>query len=334
MIHLRVARTISSPNSKRGKDNAYSRIHDTENPHVTLKQWKILHAVNDLGGFTEAAEFLHVSQSSISYGIAQIQEKLDTPLLKFEGRRAKITEAGRVILDRTRHLLREALEIERLAKNLDSVQQAELRLVVDHCFPNHLVMHALAKFSRNDAQTKVNLTEIASTDTDKILSDKSADIAIATKIPHGFLGDPLVELEYVAIAHPNHPLFQFGRPLTTTDLSDHAEVRIGGTRDVTSRGANDAKAFAHWRVRSFETATRVLLQGFCYAWLPKVQVQKWVERGSLRILPVAEGSVRRLSFYILNGKPWDKDSSTARLIDVFRSIAYSSWSDGNESLIS
>jgi DNA-binding transcriptional LysR family regulator len=332
MDHL--SRASSSLSFGRAKINFHSRIHDTENPHVTLKQWKILHAVNDLGGFTEAAEFLHVSQSSISYGIARIQENLDVPLLRFEGRRAKVTEAGKIILDRTRHLLREALEIEHLAKNLDQGQQAELRLVVDHCFPSHFVMDALSKFSRDDSQAKVNLTEIATGDAEKVLSDKTADIAIATNIPHGFLGNPLIELEYVAVAHPNHPLFRFGRSLTNSDLNYQSEVRIGGTRDVMGKGMREPRTFSHWRVGSFETAMRVLLQGFCYAWLPKLQVQKWVERGSLRILPLAEGSVRKLSFYIMNGKPWNKDSSTARLIEVFRTIAYSEWSEGNESLIS
>lgn len=322
------------PNFRHTKSAPHSRIHDKENPHITLKQWKILQAVNDLGGFTEAADFLHVSQSSVSYGIARIQEHMDFPLLKFEGRRAKVTDAGKIILDRTRHLLREALEIEHLAKSLGHVKQAELRLVVDHCFPSHLVIQALSTFLKDHDQTKINLTEIATSDAEKVMAERTADIAIATNIPHGFLGDPLIELEYLAVAHPNHPLFKFGRTLTTSDLRYQAEVRIGSTRESMTRGIRESGAFTHWRVGSFETAMRVLLQGFCYAWIPKVQVQRWLERGSLRVLPLAEGSVRKLSFYIMSGKPWDKDSSSARLIDVFRTIACSEWNDGNESLIS
>lgn len=88
-----------------------SRLHDSRNFHVTLKQWKMLHAVNDFGCFADAAEFLHVSQSSVSYGIAKLQEQLGISVLKVEGRKAKVTEAGKVMLDRSRQLMRVALEI-------------------------------------------------------------------------------------------------------------------------------------------------------------------------------------------------------------------------------
>ncbi len=38
-------------------------------PRVTLDQWRTLQAVVDHGGFAQAAEALHRSQSSISYTV-------------------------------------------------------------------------------------------------------------------------------------------------------------------------------------------------------------------------------------------------------------------------
>ena len=55
-------------------------------PRVTLEQWRVLQAVVDHGGFAQAAEALHKSQSSISYTVAKLQEQLGFPLLAIEGR--------------------------------------------------------------------------------------------------------------------------------------------------------------------------------------------------------------------------------------------------------
>src|ERR671927_403894 len=75
------------------------RRQDAKNFHITLKQWKMLHAVVDCGGFTDAAEYLHISQSAISYTIAKLQEQLGIPVLKLEGRKAQLTEVGRELLE-------------------------------------------------------------------------------------------------------------------------------------------------------------------------------------------------------------------------------------------
>ncbi len=71
-------------------------------PRITLDQWKILQAVIDHGGYAQAAQALHCSQSSISYNIARMQEQLAMPLLRIEGRKAVLTETGEILLRRSR----------------------------------------------------------------------------------------------------------------------------------------------------------------------------------------------------------------------------------------
>ena len=78
-------------------------------PRVTLEQWRTLQAVVDHGGFAQAAEAIHRSQSSVSYTVARMQEQLGVPLLRIEGRKAVLTEAGEVLLRRSRQLLLQAI---------------------------------------------------------------------------------------------------------------------------------------------------------------------------------------------------------------------------------
>src|SRR5215831_10621390 len=100
-------------------------------PRSTLEQWSTLAAVVDLGGFAQAAEALHRSQSAVSYAVARLQEALDLPLLAIAGRKAVLTEHGVSLLKRARALLRDAGTLESLAGSLKRGWEPELRLVVD-----------------------------------------------------------------------------------------------------------------------------------------------------------------------------------------------------------
>ncbi|WP_144968318.1 LysR family transcriptional regulator, partial [Pseudomonas sp. DE0010] len=53
-------------------------------PRVSLDQWRTLQAVVGHGGYAQAAEVLHRSQSSVSYTVARMQEQLGVPLLRLE----------------------------------------------------------------------------------------------------------------------------------------------------------------------------------------------------------------------------------------------------------
>ncbi|VEB42274.1 chromosome replication initiation inhibitor protein [Chromobacterium violaceum] len=46
---------------------------------TTLEQWQVLRAIVEEGGFAQAAEKLHRSQSAVSYAVARLQEQLAWP---------------------------------------------------------------------------------------------------------------------------------------------------------------------------------------------------------------------------------------------------------------
>ncbi|STR43308.1 transcriptional regulator [Klebsiella michiganensis] len=58
---------------------------------TTLEQWALLEKVVELGSFAKAADETHRSQSSVSYNLALLQERLGVTLLTPSGRRAVLT---------------------------------------------------------------------------------------------------------------------------------------------------------------------------------------------------------------------------------------------------
>lgn len=95
---------------------------------ISLRQWRMLHAVIDCGSFSSAAQMLHVTQPAISYAISKLEHQLGVQILKMQGRKAEITEQGTALLGPSRQLLREAAKLEQLAEEMKRARHRRLIL--------------------------------------------------------------------------------------------------------------------------------------------------------------------------------------------------------------
>jgi DNA-binding transcriptional LysR family regulator len=74
---------------------------------VELRQLTYFEAVARCGGFTRAANQLHVAQSAVSAQIRALESELGVPLFRRTTRRVTLTAAGTVFLERARRALAE-----------------------------------------------------------------------------------------------------------------------------------------------------------------------------------------------------------------------------------
>src|ERR1043166_4723947 len=95
-------------------------------PRITLEQWRTLLAVVDMGGYAQAAERLHKSQSAVTYAIQKLESLLDVRVFALEGRRARLTPTGQLLYRRAAQLLDEAGALERTAGTLSAGWEAEI----------------------------------------------------------------------------------------------------------------------------------------------------------------------------------------------------------------
>ena len=98
---------------------------------ISLDQWRALVAVVESGGYAPAAEALGKSQSAVTYAVQKIETSLGVRAFALEGRRAVLTDTGRLLYRRGRALVAEADELERSARNLSAGWEAELWLAVE-----------------------------------------------------------------------------------------------------------------------------------------------------------------------------------------------------------
>lgn len=127
---------------------------------TTLEQWALLEKVVELGSFAKAAEETNRSQSSVSYNLALLQERLGVTLLTPEGRRAVLTPAGELLLNQVKPLLKAFLWVETRAATLQNGTRTRLDLMVDSIFPRKRLFAILKQFQQARPQTQVRLTEV------------------------------------------------------------------------------------------------------------------------------------------------------------------------------
>ncbi|MCS6978237.1 MAG: hydrogen peroxide-inducible genes activator [Gemmatales bacterium] len=94
---------------------------------MELHQLRYFVAVAKLGNFSRAAEQCHVSQPSLSQQILKLERRLGQRLLDRLGKRAVLTEAGRILFDRAVAILTAVDDAEREVRDFD---QDKGRLVV------------------------------------------------------------------------------------------------------------------------------------------------------------------------------------------------------------
>nr|WP_240635073.1 LysR family transcriptional regulator [Brenneria salicis]NMN92010.1 Transcriptional regulator [Brenneria salicis ATCC 15712 = DSM 30166]RBP56868.1 regulatory helix-turn-helix LysR family protein [Brenneria salicis ATCC 15712 = DSM 30166] len=129
-------------------------------PRTTLEQWIVLQTVVEQGSYAMAATVLNRSQSSVSYALSGLQERLGLSLLEINGRKAILTEQGRALLMQAAPLISAFLQLEHRAAGLKGGVRTELSLVVDSVFPKNKLFRALKNFQREFPDTRVHLTEI------------------------------------------------------------------------------------------------------------------------------------------------------------------------------
>ncbi len=88
---------------------------------MTLKQLEAFYWAAVSTNFSIAAERLHVSQSSLSKRILELESQLGRPLFDRSGHRASMTEAGEMLLPLARNLLESADAVRGLMADSDTL---------------------------------------------------------------------------------------------------------------------------------------------------------------------------------------------------------------------
>ena len=194
-----------------------------------------------------------------------------------------------------------------------------MRLAVEILFPTWVLLRSLERFSRERPEIRVQLYETVLGGTDEALQERRVDFAISPFIPQGFSGSPLLHMKLIPAAHPDHPLHRLGRPLTLDDLREHRQLVIRDTAIQRTRESGGwLGAEQRWTVSHKATQIAAACMGLGFAWFATETIQRELDAGQLKPLPMQEGGERFGEMYLVFADPENPGKAASRLAEILR----------------
>jgi len=288
-----------------------------QSPKISLDQWSALVSVVESGSYAKAAERMHKSQSTLTYGIKKLESLLGVKVFELRGRKAVLTPTGELLYRRAKTLVEDTARLEKAAGELARGWEPEIRIAADILFPTWLLLKCFAEFCAERPDTHLELYETVLGGTDEALAARRVEFAIGTSVPQGFVGDILMPVRLACMAAPSHPLHRLGRELALEDLRQHRHVviRDSGEQRVRSAGwLNELRL----TVSNKATAIHAVANGMGYAWYPDDSVRGELERGALKPLPLREGAEKSGTLYLTFADRETAGPGALRLAQIIR----------------
>ncbi|MCI2282523.1 LysR family transcriptional regulator [Colwellia sp. MSW7] len=266
---------------------------------ISLEQWRMFRSVVEFGGFNQASQGVHKSQSSIHNAVGKIEESLRIKLFRIEGRKTVLTEAGELMLKRANYLLDEAEKIEAVGKTLGNGTESQLKIAIDEMFNQTILYQVLEKVSRLYPMLQIELVESILSGANELIENAEVDIAISPISLRDGFSEPLCHIEFVAVANPEHSLHLLERELTLQDLKGHRQIVVRDSALTTKRnegrlGANQRRTVSH-----MQTSIDMVCNGLGYAWLPAPSIKTQLETEQLKPLQLKHNGKRSTQLQLI-----------------------------------
>ena len=245
-------------------------------------------AVAEHGGFSVAAEQLHLTQPAVSKRIAQLEASLDARLFDRLGRKVAPTEAGQLLLPRARQLLVEAEAAKEALRAMGEGVGGSLRFATSHHIGLHRLPPLLRRFAAKHPQVALDIRFLDSEQAWHEVLQGRIELALTTLGPATppLLATRLWDDPLCFVAAPTHPLARSSVRPTLAELSAHPAV-LPEPHTFTHRIVADAFARRGLPLRLrmtsnyMETLKMLASAGLAWGVLPQSMLDR-----SLRALPV------------------------------------------------
>lgn len=192
--------------------------------------------VAERGSISRAAERLPLTQSAVSRQIQALERALGAPLFSRDGRRLRLTDAGRLLTANGPRILRAIAEAQEAIDAVQDVRRGHLRIGAASTIGTYLLPPALGAFKQAHPGVDITL-QIAN-------KAQTLDRLLGGDIDLGFVGPPIDDRElarqkYVAddlvlVTAPGHRLAG-RRSVRARELADEVFImreRGSGTREI------------------------------------------------------------------------------------------------------
>lgn len=286
---------------------------------TTLEQWRMFKAVIDHGGYAQASEAIHKSQSTISYGVKKLQDQLGVELLIIEGRKAILTNQGKLLLQRAEQLIAQAEGLDKTAAILGQGIEPVVSLALDMIYPQKHLYELLEQFSNAYPDTRIELHEFVMNGGADMLQKGEVDLLITANPPNTQENYFLHRERFIPVSSPEHPLQSF-KSLDYEDLINYRQVVIRASSQKQRQDSGWLGSNQRWTVTHGYTSRNIVKQGQAFAWLPESWIVDDLKEQNLKILPMTDDTSRYEDLYLVPSAKVSQGPATQHLMELILSL--------------
>lgn len=193
---------------------------------LETRDLRLVQAIAEAGGATQAGKRLHLSQSAVSHQLRGLEERLGLELFRRQGRRLRITRAGQKLVDLAQQVLLPLLQAELELRRGAFRERPKLRVATQCYTAYHWLPKALQALMTEHPEVDLVLQSDIVGNADEHLQDDRCDLVLCVTPPSkgSFVRVPLFKDELVLAVPRGHAL---GRKkyVEGSDLSEETLIQ-------------------------------------------------------------------------------------------------------------
>lgn len=294
----------------------------------TLDQLRILKAIAAEGSFKRAADSLFVSQPAVSLQVQHLERQLNVPLFDRGGRRAQLTEAGRLLIDYGDRILGLCQETCRAIEDLQNLHGGTLVIGASQTTGTYLMPRLIGQFRQRYPEVQVHLHVHSTRRTAWSVVNGQVDLAIVggeipPELHHSLEIQPYALDEFVLVVPREHPLtmqeYASREELYNCRfiaLDSQSTTRKVIDQALAKNGVVPRQLVIAMELNSIEAIKSAVQAGLGVAFLPLTALEKELDLQVLQRVKIEGVVIRRLLVQIMNPHRYRSKSTDAFCQDI------------------
>lgn len=265
--------------------------------NVTLRQLKAFATVAECKSFTKAADELHLTQSSLSGLIKEMEKNLEVRLFDRTTRQLYLSEAGERLLP---YVLRILSEMRLLGNEIDDLKdfyQGKVRLAVSQQLAASAMPSLIQKFRQTHPNIQVTLLDCSIEEVISRVQLLEADIGVGPErvLTNDVMASELFSSQFCLVVRPDHAFAK--RQMVAWQEIDEQVTTLRG--NFTQRLIDELpKEIGHrlfradYEVNFLSTALGMTQKGFGVT-VAMPYAKNWVDQHGLVMVPLSSPVISR-----------------------------------------
>ncbi len=288
---------------------------------MNIEHLKIFYYTAKFKNFTKAAEFLNITQPSVTRLIYEFQDKLGLVLINKNGKSFVLTDPGKKIYEMAEKIFEIELKIEECVRDIKQQKSGIINILTTETYGAHFMPEFLVEYKRLYPGILLNVTTLPNDQVVELTSHLECDFGIISKKLKNqkLLVKNLLEEKIVLISAPGKPLAK-RKELSPQEVNNLPIILFEeecGTNEAVMKfkKKNNLEFDVRCIFSNSESVKSLVKKGLGYAFISRNVIKNEVARNELVEINVLDETLVR-QFYIIYHKEKYISNTLKTFIDI------------------